>query len=97
MANQIAKFFAVQGEERAITGIADHIKKFWEPRMKAAIFAHVEAGGAGLDPLALKAIERLQAASASAASSAPAAKPSAPSAAPKGKNGNGQRGKAAAR
>jgi formate dehydrogenase subunit delta len=61
MANQIAKFFAVQGEERAVAGIADHIKKFWEPRMKAAIFAHVDAGGAGLDPLALEALRTLQA------------------------------------
>ena len=50
MANQIGKFFASQGPEKAAAGTADHIKKFWDPRMRAAIFAHVEAGGAGLDP-----------------------------------------------
>jgi len=59
MANQIAKFFAVQGEERAVPGIANHIQMFWDPRMRAGIRAHVEHGGAGLDPLVLKAVERL--------------------------------------
>jgi formate dehydrogenase subunit delta len=62
MANDIEKFFKVQGEERAIAGIADHIKKFWEPRMKAQIFAHLDEGGAGLDPLTLKALQNLKAA-----------------------------------
>jgi len=63
MANQISKFFAVQGEERAVAGIADHIKKFWEPRMKQGIFAYIDAGGEGLEPLALKALKKLQAGS----------------------------------
>jgi formate dehydrogenase subunit delta len=62
MANDIEKFFKVQGEERAVAGIADHIKKFWEPRMKAQIFAHLDEGGAGLDPLTLKALQNLKAA-----------------------------------
>jgi formate dehydrogenase subunit delta len=60
MANDIEKFFKIQGEERAIAGIADHVKKFWEPRMKAQIFAHLEEGGAGLDPLTLKALQGLK-------------------------------------
>ena len=34
MANQIAKFFAAQGEERAVEGVADHIAKFWNPDMR---------------------------------------------------------------
>ena len=62
MANQIGRFFAHQPEDKAVAGIADHIVKFWEPRMRAAIFAHVDAGGAGLDPLALKALRGLRAA-----------------------------------
>jgi formate dehydrogenase subunit delta len=61
MANDIGKFFRAQGEERAIAGIADHVMKFWEPRMKKQIFAHLDAGGAGLDPLTLKAIQKLKA------------------------------------
>jgi len=60
MANQIGKFFAHQGEEKAIAGIADHLAKFWDPRMRSAILAHLAAGGAGLDPLALKAVESLK-------------------------------------
>ena len=59
MANQIGKFFASQGEEQAVPGIADHIKKFWDPRMRAQIFVHLEAGGKGLDPDVRTAIEQL--------------------------------------
>ena len=62
MANQIGKFFASQGREQAVVGTADHIKKFWDPRMRAAIFAHLEAGGAGLDPVVRAALESLMAA-----------------------------------
>ena len=60
MANQIAGFFAHGGEAKAVPQIADHLKKFWDPRMRRAIVAHVEAGGAtGLTPLALKAVQSL--------------------------------------
>jgi formate dehydrogenase subunit delta len=61
MANQIGKFFASQGEKKAVSGIADHIRKFWEPRMRIAILAHLEAGGVGLDPLVKKAVASLNA------------------------------------
>ncbi len=61
MANQIAKAFAAEGEARAVPQIADHIDKFWDPRMRAQITAHLSAGGAGLDPLAKAALERLAA------------------------------------
>jgi formate dehydrogenase subunit delta len=60
MANQIGKFFAAQGDDAAVAGIADHLKKFWDPRMRREIIAHVEAGGAGLDPNTRAAIERLR-------------------------------------
>lgn len=60
MANQIGKFFAAQGEEAAIAGIADHLKKFWDPRMRREIIAHLDAGGAGLDPGTRAAVERLR-------------------------------------
>jgi formate dehydrogenase subunit delta len=61
MANDIEKFFKVQGDERAIAGISEHIRKFWEPRMKKQIFAHLDEGGEGLDPLTLKALQKLKA------------------------------------
>src|ERR1700742_3953061 len=60
MANQIGKFFGSQGHDKAVPGIAEHIRKFWEPRMRRAIFAHLDGGGAGLDPSVREAIETLK-------------------------------------
>ncbi|KRP99271.1 formate dehydrogenase [Bradyrhizobium yuanmingense] len=60
MANQIGKFFGSQGHDKAVPGIAEHIKKFWDPRMKRAIFAHLDAGGAGLEPDVREAITALK-------------------------------------
>ena len=78
MANQIAKAFAPQGEERAVPKIADHIKKFWDPRMRRKIDEHVATGGAGLEPYALTALRQLMAGQ---AGNAPPARDSVPSAA----------------
>ena len=58
MANQIAVFFASQGEERAVPQIARHIDRFWDPRMRRAMATHLRAGGAGLQPLAVAALQR---------------------------------------
>ena len=55
MANQIAANLAVRGEAVAIAETADHIAKFWDPRMKAAIAA---APREGLSPIARAAIEK---------------------------------------
>ena len=60
MANQIGKFFQNQGHDKAVAGIAEHIRKFWDPRMRKGIFAHLDAGGAGLDPNVREAIELLK-------------------------------------
>jgi formate dehydrogenase subunit delta len=59
MANQIGKFFESQGPEQAVSGTADHIKKFWDPRMRAQIYAYLDSGGKGLDPDVRTAIEQL--------------------------------------
>jgi formate dehydrogenase subunit delta len=64
MANQIGKFFQSQCNDRAVAGIAEHIRKFWDPRMRSAILAHVDAGGAGLDPNVRDAITALRPANA---------------------------------
>ena len=64
MANQIGKFFQNQGHDKAVAGVAEHIRKFWDPRMRAAIFSHLDAGSAGLDPNVRDAIASLKAASA---------------------------------
>lgn len=56
MANQIARNLAPQGEAEAAAATAQHIKDYWDPRMKAAIFADDPAA---LDPIARAAVERL--------------------------------------
>jgi len=55
MANQIATFFKTQPQSEAAEGVALHISKFWEPRMRRQLFELIEAGGEGLDPLVLEA------------------------------------------
>jgi formate dehydrogenase subunit delta len=60
MANQIGRFFATLGPEEAVAGTADHISKFWDPRMRAAIIAHVASGGEGLTPFVRQAVEQLK-------------------------------------
>jgi formate dehydrogenase subunit delta len=60
MANQIGKFFESQGHNNAVPGITDHIRKFWDPRMRSAILAHLDAGGMGLDPDVRDALEALK-------------------------------------
>ena len=56
MVDQIARNFAVQGEEAAIAATAEHLQLFWDPRMKAAILADDRAL---LSPIARAAVERL--------------------------------------
>jgi formate dehydrogenase subunit delta len=56
MADQIARNFAVQGEDVAIKATAEHIRLFWDPRMKAAILADDRAA---LSPTVAAAVERL--------------------------------------
>lgn len=56
MANQIAGFFAAQGEARAVAGVGDHINKFWDPDMRSDFLALAKADAAGLHPLVRKAL-----------------------------------------
>jgi formate dehydrogenase subunit delta len=59
MANQIADFFKIQPEQEAVAGTADHIKKFWDPRMRKMMAEHLAHGGDGLNPIALKAAQQV--------------------------------------
>ena len=60
MANQIEGFFRAESvREEAVEGIRSHIERFWDPRMRKTIVAHLQAGGAGLGDLAADAIRRL--------------------------------------
>ena len=56
MADQIARNFAAQGEAQAIAATAEHIRQFWDPRMKAAILADDRAA---LSPIVAAALAKL--------------------------------------
>jgi len=61
MANQIARFFETQGDAAAaVRGVADHLKAFWSPDMRAQLKARIAAGEAkDLSPLAKDAVTSL--------------------------------------
>ncbi|MBL9077567.1 MAG: formate dehydrogenase subunit delta [Planctomycetes bacterium] len=49
MANDIAAFFAAEPERKvALDGIASHLRRFWEPRMRREILALLDQGGEGM-------------------------------------------------
>jgi formate dehydrogenase subunit delta len=58
MANRIGEFFqAMPDHAEALDGIASHLKRFWEPRMRHALAAHLDQqGGSGLMPLVHEAL-----------------------------------------
>jgi formate dehydrogenase subunit delta len=54
-ANQIARFFRSKPHAEGVAGVADHINKFWEPRIRRQFFELIGAGGKGFDDLVLEA------------------------------------------
>ncbi len=56
MLNQIATFYRRRLAAEAAAEIAAHVEKFWEPRMRRAAYAHLDAGGEGLEPNAAVAL-----------------------------------------
>ena len=63
MANRIGEFFeAMPDPGEACEGVAQHLQRYWEPRMRRELVTHVQANeGLGLRPLVLEAVrERLQ-------------------------------------
>ena len=59
-ANQITLFFAAYPRDEAIAGVEDHLRRFWEPRMRRQIIDYVTHGGEGLHELAVEAVKRLE-------------------------------------
>jgi formate dehydrogenase subunit delta len=62
MANDIGNFFRSEPVHKdAVAGIANHIAKFWTPRMREKLFSHLaQHGNAALDDLPREAIESLR-------------------------------------
>lgn len=60
MANDIGNFFASEADRQAgVAGVADHLRKFWDPRMRKQLIAHLQSGGAGLSEIARAGVEQL--------------------------------------
>ena len=60
MVNDISRYFASEPDPVAgVAGVADHLKRFWEPGMRRQIVAHLDAGGEGLEPLAKQGVAKL--------------------------------------
>lgn len=60
LANRIGEFFAAFPErEEALDGIAQHLAKFWEPRMRRQLYAYLDGPqqGAGLSALVAGALQ----------------------------------------
>jgi DNA-binding transcriptional LysR family regulator len=57
---EVGKVPLCQKKDEVVPGIANHIKKFWDPRMRQAIFTYIDAGGDGLDPPVRAAILHLK-------------------------------------
>ena len=59
MANAIAGFFESDPDPAArVEGIASHIRRFWEPRMRIALYKHHdEAAGEGLKPTVIQVLK----------------------------------------
>ena len=60
MANRIGDFFeAMPDAEEAREGVAQHLKRFWAPRMRREIVDHVDAAGESeLKPIVIDAIRK---------------------------------------
>ena len=65
MANQIGTFFQSKPREEGLAGVAEHINKFWEPRMRRQLFEMLDAGTENFDDLVIAASARIKRPSAS--------------------------------
>ncbi|MER2536792.1 MAG: formate dehydrogenase subunit delta [Rhizobiaceae bacterium] len=60
MANQIGRFFLSKPHAEGVAGVADHINKFWEPRMRRRFLDLAEAGGGDLLPIVREALPAIR-------------------------------------
>lgn len=61
MANDIGNFFKSEPDHAvAVDGVAQHLKRFWDPRMRREIVAYVEGGGGDLTDLVREAVLKLR-------------------------------------
>jgi formate dehydrogenase subunit delta len=56
MVNQIAEFHRREPMAQAAENVARHLERYWERRMRRAIYAHLEGGGEGLSDIGRAAV-----------------------------------------
>jgi formate dehydrogenase subunit delta len=85
MANEIGDFFSGTGDQaEAVQAVSNHLKRYWEPRMRAQIVRYYEErAGAGLSDVARSAVAMLHEAGKSAPPVPPSTPPPASSSPPK--------------
>ena len=60
MANNIGAFFQSEPDrEVAIRGVAQHLKNFWEPRMRQELIAYTQTDGSALLDIVAEAVKSL--------------------------------------
>lgn len=60
MANQIGDFFSPYPPAQRVEGIRNHLRHYWDPRMRDALLRHLDNGGAGLAPDVREGAARLR-------------------------------------
>lgn len=55
MINNIAAHFGYLHTDQAATAVADHIRRFWDPRMKQRLLLLVASDTTDLDPVSVAA------------------------------------------
>jgi len=60
MINQIVAHFGYLPTEQATTAVADHVGKFWDPRMKRRLLEFVDSDTSDFEPVALAAAALLR-------------------------------------
>ncbi|MBX3530932.1 MAG: formate dehydrogenase subunit delta [Rhizobiaceae bacterium] len=60
MANQIGTFMLSKPHDEGVAGVAEHINKFWEPRMRRQFFEVLDGGGGDLLPIVKEAAPKVR-------------------------------------
>ena len=60
MANEISAFFESEDKATAVAQAANHLRKFWDPRMRRQILEFTAGGGHGLSELSLRVVAQIK-------------------------------------
>ena len=60
MANEITAFFESEDKPTALAQSINHLRKFWDPRMRKQIVAFAASGGHGLSELSQRMVAQLK-------------------------------------